>query len=365
MTTGEKIAALRREKGLSQEALGEQLGLSRQAVSKWEADQAVPTMDNLVELSRLFGVPVDTILRPEEELPCKGQEPPEGVRISAEGLKISYAPVLTKKTRWFIIGLAVLLLVSMTGNLYAMVRVQGMQAQVDRLTEQLYAVSKPAEPAAVGTDLENMSPELSEASIECSFDGQNYVLFINAIPVLFDAAEQAQFVLRYQNGAMYFDADSYLEGMYTAVVRTAVGNPTDFSVYLTLTKDDQTRSLLVGACKGMEVLSALDAVVYPEFSWSGDTLHAFTTNVEVNMQPTPWGERPTSPVSGTAQLHIDGVTVEEQPLIYENRDTAYRDEQIRFTCRFDSHAATEEQDWEVWVRLTDNFGREHLFTAGK
>lgn len=64
MTTGEKIAALRREHKLSQEALGEKLGLSRQAVSKWEADQAVPTMDNLMELSRLFGVPVDTLLRP-------------------------------------------------------------------------------------------------------------------------------------------------------------------------------------------------------------------------------------------------------------------------------------------------------------
>ena len=128
MTTGEKIAALRREKGLSQEGLGEQLGLSRQAVSKWEADQAVPTMDNLVELSRLFGVPVDTLLRPEEELPGREQEPSEGVKISAEGLKVSYAPVLTKKTKWFIIALAALVLVSVLGNFYAMVRVQGMRA---------------------------------------------------------------------------------------------------------------------------------------------------------------------------------------------------------------------------------------------
>lgn len=68
MTTGEKIAALRKEQGMSQEALGEKLGLSRQAVSKWEADQAVPTMDNLMELSKLFGVPVDTLLRPDAEL---------------------------------------------------------------------------------------------------------------------------------------------------------------------------------------------------------------------------------------------------------------------------------------------------------
>ncbi|MFQ9125948.1 MAG: helix-turn-helix transcriptional regulator [Butyricicoccaceae bacterium] len=69
MTTGEKIAALRRDHKLSQEALGEKLGLSRQAVSKWEADQAVPTMDNLMELSRLFGVPVDTLLRSGRALP--------------------------------------------------------------------------------------------------------------------------------------------------------------------------------------------------------------------------------------------------------------------------------------------------------
>lgn len=74
MTTGEKIAALRRDHKLSQEALGEKLGLSRQAVSKWEADQAVPTMDNLMELSRLFGVPVDTLLRPDAPFPAAPAE---------------------------------------------------------------------------------------------------------------------------------------------------------------------------------------------------------------------------------------------------------------------------------------------------
>ena len=74
MTTGEKIAALRREHKLSQEALGEKLGLSRQAVSKWEADQAVPTMDNLMELSRLFGVPVDTLLRHDAPFPAAPAE---------------------------------------------------------------------------------------------------------------------------------------------------------------------------------------------------------------------------------------------------------------------------------------------------
>ena len=221
-----------------------------------------------------------------------------------------------------------------------------------------------AMPDEVGSSTENKSEDIADASLDfCTFDGKQYLIYISAMPKLFDETESAQFVLRSEGGSAFYDVRPTAgTGEYTTVLRTS---EPDCAVYLTLTKGEQTRSLLVGECKGMGVLSALDAEVYPEFSWSGDTLHAFTTNVEVNMQPTPWGERPTSPVSGTAELHIDGQTVEEQPLTYENRDTAYRDEQIRFSCRFGSHEATEEQDWEVWVRLTDNFGREHLFVAGK
>lgn len=125
MTTGEKIAALRREKGLSQEALGEKLGLSRQAVSKWEADQAVPTMDNLVELSRLFGVPVDTLLRPDEPLPEKGQE------------TNSRPQVLDKRLRIYFVILSALLLISVAGNVCAMIRIQSLEAQLRVLQAQV------------------------------------------------------------------------------------------------------------------------------------------------------------------------------------------------------------------------------------
>lgn len=67
MTTGQQIAALRRAAGLSQEALADRLGVTRQAVSKWEADTTLPTTDNLAELAKLFGVPADRLLRPNEE----------------------------------------------------------------------------------------------------------------------------------------------------------------------------------------------------------------------------------------------------------------------------------------------------------
>lgn len=67
MTLGEKIYRLRTEKGLSQEAAGEALNVSRQSVSKWETDQSVPELDKLVAISEFFGVSTDYLLKNEEE----------------------------------------------------------------------------------------------------------------------------------------------------------------------------------------------------------------------------------------------------------------------------------------------------------
>ena len=61
-TTGQRIAAHRRALGLSQEALGARLGVSRQAIYKWESDAAMPEIEKLVALSRLFGVSVGALL---------------------------------------------------------------------------------------------------------------------------------------------------------------------------------------------------------------------------------------------------------------------------------------------------------------
>lgn len=62
MSLPEKLAFLRKQKGLTQSALSETLHVSRQAVSKWEVGAAVPTTDNLKVLSELYGVSVDYLL---------------------------------------------------------------------------------------------------------------------------------------------------------------------------------------------------------------------------------------------------------------------------------------------------------------
>lgn len=69
MTLGERIAALRKAKGFSQEELANQLNLSRQAVYKWESNQSTPELEKLVALSSLFEVSLDELVKGESPQP--------------------------------------------------------------------------------------------------------------------------------------------------------------------------------------------------------------------------------------------------------------------------------------------------------
>ena len=62
MTTGQKIQALRKGRGLTQEQLAARLGVSRQAVSRWELDETLPDTQNLLPLKEALGVSIDMLL---------------------------------------------------------------------------------------------------------------------------------------------------------------------------------------------------------------------------------------------------------------------------------------------------------------
>ena len=69
MTFGEKLQKLRAQAGLSQDQLAELLDVSRQAVSKWERNEAMPEAEKVVRISRQFGVSTDYLLLEELEEP--------------------------------------------------------------------------------------------------------------------------------------------------------------------------------------------------------------------------------------------------------------------------------------------------------
>ena len=70
MLLSDKLIQLRRSRGMSQEDLANEIGVSRQSVSKWEGAQAVPDLDKLVKIADFFGVSTDYLLKEELE----GQE---------------------------------------------------------------------------------------------------------------------------------------------------------------------------------------------------------------------------------------------------------------------------------------------------
>ena len=64
---GEYLKKLRTEKGLSQDALGEVLGISRQSVSKWEQGNSTPDIDNIGKLAEFYGVSIDSLVKGEAQ----------------------------------------------------------------------------------------------------------------------------------------------------------------------------------------------------------------------------------------------------------------------------------------------------------
>lgn len=79
MTTGQKIYESRRKAGMTQEELADRLGVSRQAVSKWESDAAFPETEKILELCKLFSLSADELLlgqEPRAELPQEDAQEP-------------------------------------------------------------------------------------------------------------------------------------------------------------------------------------------------------------------------------------------------------------------------------------------------
>lgn len=66
MTFAEKLKSIRKQAGMSQEQLAEKLGVSRQAVTKWETDAGIPDMDNIMAVSALFDISIDELLSNEK-----------------------------------------------------------------------------------------------------------------------------------------------------------------------------------------------------------------------------------------------------------------------------------------------------------
>lgn len=125
MTMGQRIAVRRKLKNMSQEALAEQLEVSRQAISKWESDGAIPEVDKLIALGKIFGVSVGWLLGTEQSM--EGFPPPEEGLTESQVMAVeeivarSLPATQSKHRRWpgTVLKVAVLVLVLVLGAVCA------------------------------------------------------------------------------------------------------------------------------------------------------------------------------------------------------------------------------------------------------
>ena len=136
MQQQEYMVALRREQGWSQEELAIRLGVSRQAVSKWERAEASPDTDNLIALARLYGISLDQLLL---QAPTQGESgqaredrevfaAAEAWEAGEERLKNQRKKVWARRREWLLWPLTLALMVALPllcwalglGELYAL-----------------------------------------------------------------------------------------------------------------------------------------------------------------------------------------------------------------------------------------------------
>ncbi len=94
MTFGDKLSKLRRENNYTQEQLAELLGVSRQAISKWESDGAYPETDKLIRISRLFDCSLDYLMKDEVD------SQPQAQPVSQPAVKLQIRERKSERELW-------------------------------------------------------------------------------------------------------------------------------------------------------------------------------------------------------------------------------------------------------------------------
>lgn len=366
MTTGEKIAALRREHKLSQEALGEKLGLSRQAVSKWEADQAVPTMDNLMELSRLFSVPVDTLLRPDAPFPAAPAE--DGAGKEGEDAPAApetpSAPSHAIRNKVILIGGAALLCASLACSAVCAWSTVRLRAEVDGLRSLVNGLSLNSTVYYPQTDTNDDFAESSESVALDPNDPEELLVTFSAMPREISDGETAKFLI-HSNGQSW-ECEPATTNPYSGSLTIPLVD--DYSVYLALTgADGSTRNLFVASENDLKTRFTLMI----NAAWqNGERTSSFgKTNYAGTIETMAYcGSNDVQPVSGRVVLEKDGRQVKEQEidvkgsLSSDGYDDAveYFGDAVFYT-QINWRDLDGTLDYDLKVEITDNYGR--VFTA--
>lgn len=101
MNIADRIRNLRKARGISQEEFADQIGVSRQAVSKWESEQSTPDIEKIVLISDFFGVTTDYLLKGIEPQPHEVRRKPDAGIFSIIGTALNIIGVIAAMWIWY------------------------------------------------------------------------------------------------------------------------------------------------------------------------------------------------------------------------------------------------------------------------
>ena len=377
MTVGQRIAQKRKELGLSQEGLGARLGVSRQAIYKWESDAALPEIEKLVNLSREFSVSIDWLLGQEDESREPRELTAEQLRMVEEivGRYLAARPGTEpsggdepskdegperpkKRRRWPLVlaGLAAVVLIGVFSNLFSRLDrlyndTQNLQMNVGEIrydvNSQIYGITQRVEDI-----LQRQNALTAEQSAEVT--GTDYrtntvTVSARAVPRTFVEGMTAEFIL--------------VSGGETVTVPGELGDDHAFTAQITGPLSDNiavSAVLLIGDQRQTQLLNQFDGLYSSSFP-------------ELTVNGGLWGFHPE--VRGDADVLVGA---DAAARITSLRLGLFRDKKLLAWYEQAEPPANSQGDWQFfrldgeWVMepehvycvaavVTDEYGRERVY----
>ena len=258
MSIGQRIAQKRKEQGLSQEALGARLGVSRQSIYKWESETALPEIEKLVALSRLFGVSVGWLLgvedaaageaAPAAETPAAAGELTEAQLSMVEKIAERYiaAQPKPKKSAWDKWSVRILFVMcgAMLGILAGVSaavrqldsRYNDLQNSVNSVTSsvnsQIGGISDRVESLLKAQN--NLTADYSSELLAADYAASTATFYAYAMPRLYAAGIQAVFIADSGSGPVKFPGQAAeQDGRFYAEITAELTDSITLSVVFT------------------------------------------------------------------------------------------------------------------------------------
>lgn len=247
MDFGPRIAALRRQTGLSQEALAEKVGVSRQAIGKWESGASLPGVENLQELAKALNVSCDELITGQSPRPSQ----PDGL----EAVKELLAEKQRREKRrnlWRLCGAGALTVFLLCAGVYGAGRIADLHRQVNGLSQQIAQIQGDMNSTIgnIRSEIQNSLEQQASIVADWDFSYGDYDpkekkvdVSVRATPKTWVEGQTAQFLFVLDNETLTVDGQ-WKDGIFSAETALPMADVVSMSVRFSADGVTQTQQLL-------------------------------------------------------------------------------------------------------------------------